>query len=231
MADTPELKTENGEMVIYLYTRFERFWHWFQALLIVVMLVTGFELHGTYSLLGFETAHTVHIFTAWTWLVLFAFIIFWMIVTDEWRQYVPTFKKLVHVGVYYCSGIFKGEPHPVPKTSRTKHNPLQRLTYLGTVSFLVPFQIVTGFLYYYYNDWAAWGLNWDLSVVALLHTAGAFAFLAFLIVHVYMTTTGHTVFAHTKAMISGWETVSEYCEWEAKQPRGTESAEPATHGT
>ncbi len=37
---------------IYLYTRFERFWHWFQALLIMLLLVTGFELHGTYGLLG-----------------------------------------------------------------------------------------------------------------------------------------------------------------------------------
>lgn len=217
-----ELKTENGEQVIYLYTRFERFWHWFQALLIVVLLGTGLEIHGSYTLLGFENAHDVHVFTAWTWLVLYVFIIFWMIVTDEWRQYVPTFKKLMHVGVYYCSGIFKGEPHPVPKSVRTKHNPLQRLTYLGIVTFLVPFQIATGFLYYYYNDWAAWGLDWNLSTVAYLHTAGAFAFLAFMIVHIYMTTTGHTIFAHTKAMLSGWETVSTYCEWEVKTPRGAD---------
>lgn len=225
MANTTEIRTENNEQVIYLYTRFERFWHWFQALLIIVLLGTGFELHGTYEFLGFETAHTVHVFTAWTWLVLFAFIIFWMLTTGEWRQYVPTFKKLVHVGAYYCSGIFKGEPHPVPKSARTKHNPLQRLTYLGTVTFLVPYQIITGFLYYYYNDWAAMGLDWNLSTIAYLHTAGAFAFLAFMVVHVYMTTTGHTVFSHTKAMLSGWETVNEYCDWEAKTPRGVESGQ------
>ena len=28
---------------------------------------------------------------------------------------------------------------------------------------------------------------------------------AFFFIHVYLTTTGHTVFAHIKAMITGWE--------------------------
>jgi Ni,Fe-hydrogenase I cytochrome b subunit len=30
---------------IYLYTRFERFWHWFQALMIITLIVTGLEIH------------------------------------------------------------------------------------------------------------------------------------------------------------------------------------------
>jgi len=30
---------------IYLYKRFERFWHWSQALLIIIMMVTCFEVH------------------------------------------------------------------------------------------------------------------------------------------------------------------------------------------
>jgi thiosulfate reductase cytochrome b subunit len=31
--------------------------------------------------------------------------------------------------------------------------------------------------------------------------------LAFFIVHIYLTTTGHTVTSHIKAMITGWEKV------------------------
>ncbi|MFP4516973.1 MAG: cytochrome b/b6 domain-containing protein [Desulfovibrionales bacterium] len=192
---------------IYLYSRFERFWHWFQALIIIVLAVTGFEIHGTYSLLGFETAFTVHNWTAWAWLVLYVFILFWMATTGEWRHYIPTYKKIFCVGCYYAYGIFHGEPHPVPKSERVKHNPLQRMTYLSIVTFLLPYQIVTGFLYYFYNLWPEWQLEWVLATMAYLHTAGAFAMLAFIIVHVYMTTTGHTVFSHTKAMITGWEEV------------------------
>lgn len=216
-----EIDRSIADQRIYIYTRFERFWHWVQALFIVILLLTGFELHGTYGLFGYQDALTIHNTTAWAWLILYAFIIFWMLTTGEWKQYVPTFKKMVDVGVYYCSGIFKDEPHPAPKTSRIKHNPLQRLTYLGIVTVLVPFQIITGFLFYYYNDWAAWGLDWSLTVLAGLHIAGAFAMLSFFIVHVYMTTTGHSIFTHTKAMFTGWETVEDICghEWEAKEQR------------
>ena len=35
-----EIKRKN----IYLYTRYERFWHWVQAALIITLLVTGFEI-------------------------------------------------------------------------------------------------------------------------------------------------------------------------------------------
>ena len=197
---------------LYLYTRFERFWHWAQTLLILVLLVTGFEIHGTYRLFGFETAFTVHNACAWTWFVLYAFIVFWMATTGEWKHYVPTFLKLMDVVRYYVSGIFKGEPHPVPKSERSKHNPLQRLTYLGIVSILVPFQMVTGFLYYTYNQRPAFGFAGSLTLqaVAILHTVGAFAFLAFVIVHVYMTTTGHTLTAHIKAMFTGYEDVPRH---------------------
>jgi thiosulfate reductase cytochrome b subunit len=39
---------------VYLFKGFERFWHWSQAALIIFLLVSGFEIHGTYRLFGFE---------------------------------------------------------------------------------------------------------------------------------------------------------------------------------
>lgn len=88
------------EQRIYIYTRFERFWHWVQALFIIILLLTGFEVHGTYSLFGYQAAYDIHNATAWAWLILYAFIVFWMLTTGEWRQYVPTFRKMVDVGAY-----------------------------------------------------------------------------------------------------------------------------------
>ena len=35
---------------IYIFKGFERFWHWAQAALIITLLITGFEIHGTYKL-------------------------------------------------------------------------------------------------------------------------------------------------------------------------------------
>lgn len=205
---------------IYIYTRYERSWHWLQVVLIAILLVTGFEVHGTFTLLGFEQAVTVHNFVGISWLIAFAFFVFWIFTTGEWKQYIPTTKKILLVARYYGFGIFKGEPHPVPKRKDAKHNPLQRLTYLGVAAILLPAQMITGVLYWTYNSWAQWGLDFfSLGIIATTHMIIAFGILLFLIVHVYMTTTGHTIFAHTKGMITGWEEVEEGTlveDWEQK---------------
>ncbi len=195
---------------MYLYTRYERFWHWLQTLLILILLLTGFELHGLYNAFGFKSAVDIHNVLGIAWLIAFAFFIFWVFTTGEWRQYIPTTRKMVQVIRYYLYGIFKGESHPVPKRKEAKHNPVQRLTYLILAAMLLPVQMLSGFLYWGYNSWDRWGVTWlNLEVVALIHTLGAFAILSFLIVHVYMITTGHTLFAHTRAMLTGWEEVEE----------------------
>jgi thiosulfate reductase cytochrome b subunit len=210
----------------YLYTRYERFWHWLQMVLIFLLLITGFEIHGVYSLMGFEQAVEVHNFVGITWLIAFAFFVFWVFTTGEWKQYIPTTKKLFAVIRYYSFGIFKGESHPVPKRKGAKHNPLQRLTYLSLAAMLLPVQMVTGILYWTYNSWEAWGLGFlSLNVVALIHMAGAFFILSFVIVHVYMTTTGHTAFAHIKAMITGWEKIEDWEKASRKRFSETVSAE------
>ncbi len=213
----------NNKVVIYLYSRYERFWHWLQSALIIVLLLTGFEIHQGFTLLGFHSAVKVHNYLGLTWLIAFAFFVFWIFTTGEWKQYIPTTKKMLLVVRYYGYGIFRGEAHPVPKRKEAKHNPLQRLTYLALAAFLLPFQMITGFLYWGYNSWAAWGLDaLTLPVLAVLHTMGAFAILTFLLVHIYMTTTGHSIVAHVKAMITGWEEVEKgeaIEEWEVAHER------------
>ncbi|MCP4694878.1 MAG: cytochrome b/b6 domain-containing protein [Desulfobacterales bacterium] len=208
-----------GKMTnIYLYTRYERSGHWLQAALILILLVTGFEIKDKCTLLGYETAVSVHNFVGLAWLIAFAFYVFWVFTTNEWRQYAPTTRKLLHVVRYYSWGIFKGEAHPAPKRIDAKHNPLQRLTYLGLSAVLLPVQMLSGFMYWGYNSWAEWGFDFiSLQIMAYVHIAGAFAMLTFLIIHVYMTTTGHSIGAHIKAMITGWEAVAEdqpIEEWE-----------------
>lgn len=192
---------------IYLYTRFERFWHWIQAILITMLLITGFEIHGTYILFGFERAVELHSFLGVTWLVLYAFILFWLVTTGEWRQYIPTTRKLIDVAHYYLIGIFQGKPHPVQKSIDAKHNPLQRLGYLWLSSILLPIQMALGLLGYTYNEWPEFGMDayLDLGVIAVAHSVLAFLILAFLIVHIYLITTGHRLTAHLTAMITGWE--------------------------
>jgi thiosulfate reductase cytochrome b subunit len=192
---------------IFLYKRYERFWHWSQAALVIFMLITGFEIHGTYHLFGFRRASDLHTFTAWTLLTLWAFTIFWQFTTGEWRQYIPTLKKVDAMIRYYVVGIFTNAPHPFRKSSVKKHNPLQRLAYLALLAFVSPIIWGSGIFYLSYAYWNKLGLDSWLSLqgVALMHTIGAFMMLTFFFVHVYLTTTGHTPLAHIKTMITGWE--------------------------
>lgn len=135
----------------YIYKGFERFWHWTQASLIIFLALTGFEVHGSFSILGFEQAARYHRSASWLLIVLIVFAIFWHFVTGEWKQYIPTTNKLKEQIRYYSFGMFKGEKHPTKKTGLTKLNPLQRLVYLSFKLFLVPVTIVSGIFYMLQN--------------------------------------------------------------------------------
>ncbi|MCB1493617.1 MAG: cytochrome b/b6 domain-containing protein [Rhodobiaceae bacterium] len=195
---------------LYIFSVFERFWHWTQAALIIVMGVTGFEIHGTYKWLGFEMAQRVHTTAAWALIVLWVFAIFWHFTTGEWKQYIPTTEKLQAMMRYYVTGIFTHAPHPFRVTQLRKHNPLQRLAYLVVKLVINPLIWISGLLYLYYSHLDSIGLG-DLTLanIAFVHMAAAFMMLSFFIVHVYLATAGHTPTAHIKAMITGYEEVED----------------------
>ena len=199
---------------VMIFKRFERFWHWTQALLILVLLISGFEIHGSYDLLGFEGAVTTHRTAAWSLVTLWIFAIFWHVTTGEWKQYVPTLKKVDAMIKYYLLGIFIRAPHPFRQTVLKKHNPLQRLAYLFLWVVISPMIWLTGWAYLFYARWDDWGLDRFLALeqVAFFHAMAAFMMLIFLIAHLYLITTGRTVMAHMKAMITGWEEIDPEAE-------------------
>ena len=196
--------------VVLIYKKFERFWHWMQAFLIISMVVTGLEIHGVYSLFGFEKAVTLHNIAAACWGFLIITMFTWILSTGEWKQYMPTTDGLFATAKFYMFGIFKGEKHPHKKNELSKLNPLQRLTYLGLMVGLIPAQIITGLLYVSYHQWGVVGLAGTIDLVAYAHTFIAYSIISFVIVHVYMTTMGHTLTAHIKSMITGYEDLDEH---------------------
>ena len=197
----------------YIYKGYERFWHWSQAILIFLLAITGFEIHDSFSLFGFELAVQIHNMAAILLLILIAFTIFWHFTTGEWKQYIPTSKNLKAQLAYYITGIFKNAPHPTRKTILSKLNPLQRLVYLGLKVLFIPVMVVSGLLYMFYR-YPQSGKIESLSIssiqpIAVVHTLGAFILIAFVVVHLYLITTGHTITSNLKAMISGWEELEE----------------------
>ena len=198
---------------VSMYSGFERFWHWTQAVLILLLGLTGLEIHGSFQFLGYRQAVAYHNAAAIGLLVLIAFAIFWHFTTGEWRQYLPTRQMLGAQVEYYLTGIFRDAPHPTKKTPRNKLNPLQKLVYLGLKILVIPVMVVTGLLYMFHrypqsHGSALFGPK-ALAAVAVTHTAGAFFLMAFVISHIYLTTTGGTPVSNLKEMLSGRE------EWEA----------------
>jgi len=194
---------------VYIYNKYNRFWHWTQATLIIFLAITGLEVHGTYNLFGYEKAVYFHNNAAWSLIILIIFTIFWDFSIGEWKQYVPSLKFMKEQINYYIFGIFKNAPHPVHKTKYTKFNPLQRMTYLGLKMLIIPVMIGSGLLYFYFFSNLNNGNNLSLDWIAYLHTFGAFVLVGFVIIHVYLTTTGHTVTSSINAMVTGWEVMSD----------------------
>lgn len=211
---------------LYIYKRFERFWHWTQAGLILFLAFTGFEVHGTFEFFGYEKAVVYHRYAARGLIGLILFAVFWHFTTGEWRQYIPTTKKLRDQIMYYTSGIFKGAPHPTRKTMLKKLNPLQILVYLGFKLVLVPLVLITGLLYMNHKsmgpDQIVEMSGIPLGTVAQWHTLGAYLLISFLVVHVYMTTTGTTLTSNIKAMITGYDHEGD------AHTGGTERTDPPT---
>lgn len=194
---------------IELYSKFERFWHWTQGGLVILLGVTGFEIHNSFSLLGFETSVRLHSAASWVFLVLIVLAIFWLLVTKQYKNFIPTTENMKAQINYYLSGIFKNAAHPAKKTKLSKLNPIQRIVYLALIILVFPVQLISGFLYMFYHYPNKPIELAGLETVAIIHVAGAFLLVVFLIVHLYLITTGSTPLTNIKAMITGIEEIEE----------------------
>jgi len=148
-------------------------------------------------------------------LVNAALAIFYHVASGEIRQFVPRprgfYDRAIAQARYYSKGIFRGEEHPFEKDARHKLNPLQQITYIAILNVLLPLQMITGIIIWGAQRWpdlAAW--FGGLTIVAPVHALGAWFFAAFVIAHVYLTTTGHRPLANIRAMITGWDEVEAH---------------------
>ncbi len=198
-----------------LYSPYERLWHWFQAVTITLMIATGLAIHapGHFAWPSFAAAVRAHNVLGFL-LIANAFLgMFYYVTTGTIRQYLPKPNEFLSLAArqawFYLSGIFRGEPHPLKKVPQRRLNPLQQVTYLITLNVLLPLQLVTGLMMWGAQRWPEMlQATGGLAVLCLIHTLGAWLFGSFVVIHVYLTTTGHTPLANLKAMLLGYEDVS-----------------------
>ena len=198
----------------YMYGIYERQWHWLQTAVIFGLVFTGVIIHRPlmFPALQFSWMVTLHNIFAVLLVINAGLALFYHLASGEIKQFIPRpygfFDQALGQAVYYVKGIFKGEPHPFEKTRDRKLNPLQQMTYFGLLNILLPLIMLTGILMWGAQRWP--GLIapiGGLATLAPFHTLLAWMIVAFIIAHVYLTTTGSTPLAGMKAMVMGYDTV------------------------
>ncbi|MEN8234622.1 MAG: cytochrome b/b6 domain-containing protein [Actinomycetota bacterium] len=196
----------------YLYSRYERFWHWMQAAVIIALVFTGTVIHWPGTATAFTWMIFAHNILALLLVINAVVALVDALATGFIKEFIPSpqgfFSKAIQQTTFYVKGIFMGEPHPFEKVEGEKLNPLQQATYFGILNVLLPAQIITGILIWGAQRWPDLTSNLGgLGFLLPVHTLIAWFFAAFVIMHVYLTTTGPTPLASIKGMITGWEEV------------------------
>ncbi|RII26208.1 MAG: cytochrome b [Geobacter sp.] len=200
---------------IYLTPMPVRIWHWLNALGIVTLCITGLQIRfpeyvnifGTYkaAIRLHNTAGIVVSISYFLWLFYYMFV-----TRSLAKLYVPNLEDIkrgfLRQALFYCFYYFKGSPNPHHETPDNKFNPLQKAGYLVIMLVLLPLVIFTGVLIMNVAPLRELILvAGGIKMLVSAHYLIACSFLAFLFVHVYLATMGHTPFAHFKPMWTGWE--------------------------
>jgi thiosulfate reductase cytochrome b subunit len=198
---------------VYLYPVWVRLWHLVNAILFLILIITGLSMQYSnpdYTMIRFDLAVSAHniagILLTFNYLVVF----FGNMFTKNGMYYRLKIRWLVkEIPVqthYYLIGIFRGEKAPYPINSRRKFNPLQKVSYVAVLYFLLPFIFLTG--------WALifpgllfinkiFGTS-SLHFTDLVHIIVGFILSIFMFVHIYLCTIGKPRGSHFRAMLSGW---------------------------
>ena len=199
---------------IFMYTFYERIWHWLQTITILILAFTGLVIHKPelFGFFSFKGIVLVHNIMAGLLVANAALALFYNLVSGEIKRFIPQpygfFNQAILQAKYYLKGIFNGDQHPFEKTRAERLNPLQKVTYFGILNVLLPLQTITGILMWGVQRWPDLAAKFGgLPLLAPFHTLVAWSFISFIVAHVYLTTTGHTALAGIKSMVVGWDEV------------------------
>lgn len=186
-----------------------RSWHWIQALLLFGLIATGLCMHyagSAWAVISFPIAVRVHNACGIATAVLWVVFVVCNAVSGHMRHYVPSDFHVIHSAViqmrYYAFGMFRGDPPPV--TSGLRNNPAQQLSYAIVMYVFMPLSAGSGVLLLFPilapERVLGGGGLWPMAV---LHLTVGYILTLFLVIHIYLATTGETVFALTREMITG----------------------------
>jgi thiosulfate reductase cytochrome b subunit len=202
-----------SEKKLYLYPVFIRLWHLVNAVLCLILIITGISMQFSnpkYPLIRFDISVSWHNIAGILLSIDYLIFIFGNLFTSNGRFYKFKFKglfdNLLRQFNYYIRGIFSNDKPPFPVTKERKFNPLQQFTYIIVMLVLVPVIIITGFAMMYpdiFIPTTVLGFS-ALHLTDLFHITMGFMISLFMIIHIYFCTIGITPVSTFKSMINGY---------------------------
>ena len=197
---------------LYLYPVWIRLWHVINALMFLVLVLTGVCLHYATSgnaFIPFEISVALHNVCAIILSINYGVFVIGNMFTGngmyyrKWRKNL--WPKLWKQFLFYAVGIFKDEPHPFPITKKQKFNPLQKISYVFAMYFGMPLLIISGIALMFPEKIS----NTIFKISGLLfydvlHVIVGFVLSIFLVIHLYTCTLGDKPGTLFKSMINGY---------------------------
>jgi thiosulfate reductase cytochrome b subunit len=196
---------------VYLYPLWIRIWHLLNAILCLVLIITGVSMQYSnpdYPLIRFDIAVSLHNICGISLSALYFFFVAANIFSSNGKYYREwiydlryNFNKQLK---YYINGIFKKEHKPFTINENRKFNPLQKISYVLIMYFFLPVIIISGWILLFPEVIPNLQGVSGIYITDLFHIISGFIVSVFMFVHIYFCTIGTTTFSNFRSMISGW---------------------------
>ena len=198
--------------MIYIHPAPVRVWHWINAVGFILLVLTGIQIRFAemINLFSLKEAVDLHNYVGFVVIANYFLWFSFYFGSGKIKVYFPKLRTFGSDSVkqikYYGKGIFEGDPNPHVLSPDHKFNALQQQAYLGIMFLFLPAQMITGVFLWKVKTFENYiSLLGGIKIVDTIHVVLFFFFTAFIVVHSYLATLGHTPFAHFKAMFTGYE--------------------------
>ena len=207
-----------SESKIYFYPVWLRIWHGFNALGILILIITGINMQYStpkFELMNFNLAVNLHNISGIIVAINYLLFFFGNLLTSNKKYYRLKLKGLfnrlnLQIG-YYTSGLFKNQQPPFPLSEKRKFNPMQKVSYLLVMYLFVPGLIITGLALLFPETIIedVYSVS-GIFLTAVLHASLGFLVSIFLIVHLYVASIGKNPLNNFKSIISGYHDINAH---------------------
>ncbi|TFH49946.1 MAG: cytochrome B [Bacteroidia bacterium] len=197
----------------YHYPVWVRLWHITNAVLCLFLIVTGFSmLYSNPSndlVVGFKRAVSIHNICGVLLTLSYTIFLFGNLFTSNGKHYLLAVKgvgqRLYKQGYYYIYGYFIGEKAPFPITADRKFNPLQQVSYVGVMYFVIPLLFVTGWALMFPEFILKKFLGFSgIFLTDQFHVVLGFLVVIFMFIHLYVSTMGKSPASNFRSIVTGW---------------------------